>query len=142
MARISTQGDTLQIELGEEEWYAPAIDKERLEFLYREMARKQALRRCAIFVSPDPVFPIYMPSGKTVRHIVYQVEFPAADKPFKVAALFSGTIHGETYTKASELERRKLVRRVRDHLNELANGVAGRYAIALDTGEVLEKGRV
>lgn len=139
MGKEYKQNDLYVIELDEHEWYGPNVDREELQGKYRETARANLCALVAVFVIPDVLFPM---CGHTRKHKVYEHHFPAADSHFKVQATFTGVIDGEIYTSLSERQRSILVRKVRDEVNEHANGVPGRYTISLDNGVILETGRV
>lgn len=139
MGKVYRQNEMWVVELAEEEWYGPKADKEALKTNFKDRAREQHCQQVVIFVIPDPLFPLY---GDNKKHRVFQYQFPAAEKPFKVGALFTGEIDVDVYERADEATRRSLIRDVRDMLNDTANGVAGRYVIRTTDGKQLETGRV
>jgi hypothetical protein len=130
------------VELAEDVWYGPSADREALREAFKAEAKVLGRQVVVVFVSPDPVFSML---AEPTRHKVFELRIKSNVKLFDTQAVFIGTIDGEEYDKLSELDRRKLVTRVRDTLNQSAKGVAGRYEIRIDRAgkiELAERGRV
>ena len=131
------------VELQDIDWYGKDVDTALVCEQFRQRARADECEILAIFVIPDPLFPI---CDLAIKHKVYEYRSAVANAAtFKVEAMFTGNIDEEMWPD-DEGARRKLLGRVRDEVNKKARGVAGRYVIQLIRGSAvvarLEQGRV
>jgi hypothetical protein len=135
------QNELWVVELDEDKWYG--IPQDMRDALCAGVVVDARANKCstlAIFALPDALFPMY---GKTRRHRVHHEVLVRHDdaNPFEMVMEITATVDAEHYNALSEMDRSRLVTRVRDAANRKANGVKGRYRIMCD-GKQLEAGRV
>jgi hypothetical protein len=139
------QADMWIVELNEDQWYG--LDKtDTLTMGARVDARNNGCNMAAIFVTPDPVFPM---CGQERRHRVYYHDLRSEREQtcgFKVSAVMTAELDTARYENGNERERKRMMQLARDAVNEAANGTPGRYVIQyVSTGRglvVLERGKV
>lgn len=140
------QADMWIVELDERQWYGLNVDQDTIRMEARVDARNNTCNMTAIFVTPDPVFPM---CGQELRHRVYFHDLRDERERsigFKVNCVMTADLDAIKYENATENERKRMLRIARDALNEAANGTPGRYVIQYNsTGRgmiVLERGKV
>lgn len=141
------QADLWVVELNEDQWYGKPQDaQEQIRFAARADARNHECRLIAVFVTPDPLFPM---CGEEKRHRVYHHDLNAErqrEKGFKVSLVVTSELDTEKYESGNAVTRKKMLDAARDAANEAANGTPGRYVIQYTSTArglvVLERGRV
>lgn len=141
MGKAYKQNDLWVVEISDADWYAKGVNQEALKRAYLDDARRNKCVLCAVFVTPDAVFPLY---GYTARHKVFEHRFPSKHREYNVEVLFTGVIDSEVYSNANVSAQMSIVRKVRDALNmkALTADLSGRYLIKTSDNKLIEQGRV
>jgi hypothetical protein len=133
------------VDYDEDQW--ERYDQEGKEFCFERWAQKAKPMGCVFVILrliPDPLFPR---GTKTVPYVArsYPVE-QATFNPITVTACITGSIHRDTWARASEGERFKLKIQARQHIAMHALAAAGvHYVIDVWEGDelkVVERGRL